>query len=596
MKNNGGLKIKMQEVSSINSEEQKIRKIAEKAFDVALKFYYYPSLPTPNLIFDYSKKTGFFIDFESYQITLNLANTHDIILTQEYHDYFFSLSLHEISHYVFCPYDNFTNMILLNSVLEAKVHQYFAPIIVNIFSDLLIDFKNHQFFPQIMEWEMQKHIKENETPEQFKKASKLWKILIHCYEILWDIQFIQSLHSDTQIHDVCSKICKLIISSVENEDIWSKNLKKIAKLLKPILKEECSLKENLRNKISSDSSNHSQTGESQQFLENPLQIPDDVKESFGDLTQTIDYNRAKSEESEEVQNSKDKGRTIDDDFENFARNHEFGRFQAVAQLYGINDSREKQAIWYRSQAKNLLKFEITIQKPGGSIPVSIEKWRLGDPLEDLDIVQSLISSPILIPNVTTKKWNYLLGPGTKIHEQLPDLMIVLDSSGSMDWNFHNDKISGKFHVALLASFAALHYSLSQGSYAAVINFSEKTRSTKWSNDIHYLEKHLLDYQGSGTILPSQKMINLAKKADSKSCILVITDFEIQNWNQSFSDFQNLLQMGNMLICFFIDGYEEELEQSYIKSLKEMGAKFYCINRKSDLIGLVIREVRSIYHK
>lgn len=55
-------------------------------------------------------------------------------------------------------------------------------------------------------------------------------------------------------------------------------------------------------------------------------------------------------------------------------------------------------------------------------------------------------------------------------------------------------------------------------------------------------------------------------------------------------------MGNMLICFFINGREEELSNPEFRNLQDMGAKFYCIAKVNDLIGLVIKEIRNIYKK
>ncbi|MCF2139815.1 MAG: hypothetical protein K9W44_07165 [Candidatus Lokiarchaeota archaeon] len=580
----------------LTSEEIKIQEIAQKAYDDALKFFYYPTLPDPNFIFDYSKDTGFFIDLETYRITLNLANTHDIVLSKEYYDFFFSLSIHELSHYIFCPYDNFTNMQLLNTVLDTKIYVYYVPIIVNIFSDLIIDSKNHQHFPKIMEWELQKHISFNNKPEQFKQASKLWKILIHSYELLWNKNFLPNSIIDPIEHEITKKICNAIQDSIDREEKWHKNLKKIANLLKPILKEECSIKERIQYNSNSKNSNQSDSETFGGIIENPLQIPEDVQSTFGDFTQNIDFDQVKTEASSDGQESQKKEPSIKENLENFAKNQSFGRFNAIAQLYGVTDSIEKLAIWYRSHAKNLIKIEIVTHKQGGSIPISVEKWRIGDPIEKLDVIQSLISSPIFIPNITTKKWNYKLGTGIEINEQLPDLMIVLDSSGSMGWNFSRNKISGEFHLALLASFAALYYAIMHGSYVSVINFSEKARYLEWSNNIYDLEKILLDYQGSGTILPSNKIVKIVKKAIAPCCVLIITDFEISNWDQAYHEFLSILQMGNMLICFFINGREEELSNPEFRNLQDMGAKFYCIAKVNDLIGLVIKEIRNIYKK
>jgi hypothetical protein len=94
----------------LSPEELRIRKIAEQSYDKGLKEYQYPSLPDPQLIFDYTKEKGFFINDHTWQITLNLANTPDIHLNQELADYFFMLSVHEIGHYVYCPYDGNTDL------------------------------------------------------------------------------------------------------------------------------------------------------------------------------------------------------------------------------------------------------------------------------------------------------------------------------------------------------------------------------------------------------------------------------------------------------------------------------------------------------
>ena len=97
------------------------------------------------------------------------------------------------------------------------------------------------------------------------------------------------------------------------------------------------------------------------------------------------------------------------------------------------------------------------KRPSGSIPIGIEPWVIGDPIEKLDILQSMLVSPKIIPNVTTRKWIYREGPGIEIEKRLPDMMIVVDSSGSMDWTYSKStKNNSPYHLALMASFAALY--------------------------------------------------------------------------------------------------------------------------------------------
>ncbi|MHA1746401.1 MAG: hypothetical protein ACTSWW_10405, partial [Promethearchaeota archaeon] len=62
---------------------------------------------------------------------MNLANTPGIYLDQEYLDYFFSLSLHELSHYVYCPFDTATNFRLLAAAIKGGINKFYAPMVVN---------------------------------------------------------------------------------------------------------------------------------------------------------------------------------------------------------------------------------------------------------------------------------------------------------------------------------------------------------------------------------------------------------------------------------------------------------------------------------
>lgn len=569
------------QVSEISSDEKRVLTIARRAYDDALEFFFFPSIPDPELIFDYTQKIGFFIDFSNYKITLNLANAPEVFLEREYYNYFFSLSLHEISHYVICPFDNYTNIKLLSAVLRAKVYKYYAPIIVNIFSDLIIDYKNHLRFPEIMEWEMKIHTSSETNKKDRTNNSRLWKILCRSYEIMWQKKFLNLSPLSEKLDDIAQKVSHLVKLSIDQESNWEKNIKKIAKIILPILKEECQIKDEAQM--------------NQQMGTNPLQIPEDVSEQFGNLNQTLDFDRVKNGEfPDKTSSNPNSPDRIKNDLENSAQMESFGTFQAISNLYGFHDTKENLAMWYRGQGKNLIKIEIFEQKEGGSLPIYPTKWRLGDPVEELDPIQTLINSPVIIPNFTTMKWVYEKGPGINIIQKLPDLMIVLDSSGSMTWNFTRDTISGKYHISLLASFAALYYALQQGSYVSVLNFSENCYYSDWTNDFVKLEECLLHYQGSGTILPSQQMLKLSRNASRPSCILIITDFEIHNWDQAYNDFISLLTLGNKIICFFIGGNENQLETDEFENLRNLGASFFCIKKRRDLIGLVIREIKNIY--
>jgi hypothetical protein len=235
------------------------------------------------------------------------------------------------------------------------------------------------------------------------------------------------------------------------------------------------------------------------------------------------------------------------------------------------------------------------KKPSGSIPIGIEPWLIGDPIEKLDIVQSMLVSPKIIPNITTRKWIYREGPGIEIEKSVPDMMIVVDSSGSMEWTFGKGKKNkSAYHLALVASFAALQYGIKKGVKIAAINFSENLYKQGWTTDPHLIENVLLHYQGQGTELPTYDIKRMCRKGERNSLVLLITDFEIQNWEIAYHDIVEILSMGNKLVGFFIGGHKSFLNTPDFQELIGMGAVFHPISRVQDLVGLVIKEVQNVY--
>ncbi len=582
-----------QEISDENfqdfsKEEQRIFDLGKGAFNQALEYYFFPSLPLPKFIFDYSQNTGFHINFNNYQITLNLANTPNIFLDHELHDYFHSLSLHEIGHYVYCPYDNQSNLKLLSTVIQNGVNKHYAPIILNIFADLLIDYRNHKEFPKLMEWELDitiKHIIQKDTSEQ----SQLWKLLVHAYEIMWNISILPTKIDISDVHAYAERISEIILKDIENDTLWETKVKKIARLLKDFLKKECKVKDT----PSSGRANVGSDGKS--IFTSPIEVPNDVAETFGSLTEIHLPDFVKNGDNPRVlARGPDSKEQLLQSIEDLSPNLDYATYRDVLTLNGFQDSIANLASWYRGQAKNLLEIQIYQKKEGGSIPFTPSTWRIGDPIEDLDPTLSLLTSPIIIPNITTRKWEYKKGPGQVSSQVTPDLLIVLDSSGSMDWNFNSKKITGRYHTAVMAAFSALHYVNQKGAYCAGINFSDHVKTAKWTNQISEVENLILSYQGYGTVLPITQIEKLTQQNEYPCLILLISDLEIDNWESVKDRLLKILRNHHRLIGFFIEGDPEVLNSSEFDELRQTGANFYVIQKESDLVGLVIKEIQQIY--
>ena len=78
------------------------------------------------------------VEFDLFLLAGYIKNTFDLkqdeirMREKELSDYYTALALHEISHYVICPYDMITNAKLVKAALK-HVDTDLAPIVVNIF-------------------------------------------------------------------------------------------------------------------------------------------------------------------------------------------------------------------------------------------------------------------------------------------------------------------------------------------------------------------------------------------------------------------------------------------------------------------------------
>ncbi|GAH03639.1 unnamed protein product, partial [marine sediment metagenome] len=193
--------------------QKKITELAKDAWALTLKEFYFPPLNEPNYVFDYTHLEGFYIDPENkWQITMNLANTPLFKEDQEYIDYFHSISLHEVSHYEIIPYDGLIHAKLLGAAMK-HVNQNYAPIIVNVFADLIIDTKLYEKYPNLITWEVKstyKHIKEKGPMSNFTK------FLFRAYEKLWGIDISED-DSLKEMDSLTEKVTRTILKDFEDE-------------------------------------------------------------------------------------------------------------------------------------------------------------------------------------------------------------------------------------------------------------------------------------------------------------------------------------------------------------------------------------------
>ena len=133
-----------------------------------------------------------------------------------------------------------------------------------------------------------------------------------------------------------------------------------------------------------------------------------------------------------------------------------GQYNLVLAALGLEGDLVR---WYRDQS-----YSITIREAPRSRseehPSAPERWRLTDPCSELDVAYSLSLSPRLIPGVTTYKRGKEMGRMAPLGEAVPDLLVVLDSSRSMEGH----RLGSKTHRATLASLQGLPLCPQQGGH------------------------------------------------------------------------------------------------------------------------------------
>ncbi len=556
----------------LTEKEKKTIELANVAWSKTLKEFYYPPLNDPNYVFDYTHLEGFYIDPEHrWQITMNLANTPLFKDDQEYINYFYIISLHEVSHYQIIPYDGLTHAKLLRAAMT-HVNQNYAPIVVNIFADLVIDTKLYQKYSNLIEWEMAetyKHIT-NKGP-----VSNFSKFLFRAYEKMWDKDVIGD-EKLKEMDSLADRVTKIILKNFEDESTWEKKVSQVALSLKMLIQDTFAL---IGTGGVVDKNKEKRKSPGGAFLE----VPKDVLEVMDNPLENKNADKLKEGNEDNLRQKS----------EEFAKDIPYSEFGGPARQAGILIDGNALATWYRGLARNLIEIKIFEEKPGGQLPVYPEVWRIGDRIEDLDIVQSLLNSPVMIPNITTRKWAYKEGPGHLVDKQIPDLLIVLDSSGSMGWNYTSRSTRGKgpYHTALVAAFASLHCAASKGAKFSIINFSNRADICQWTSDYNKAENVLLRYQGGGTFLPIREIANQCEKAEKKALVFIITDFGIYNWSKTKKIMIELAQKGHKIVGFFIGS--TKIPKDKFKNLLN-NVTFYGIGNAKDLISLVITEVKKYY--
>lgn len=200
----------------------------------------------------------------------------------------------------------------------------------------------------------------------------------------------------------------------------------------------------------------------------------------------------------------------------------------------INVTPEEALIWYYRDlvsGKVVKVPEVTVYS-GSLYPRSPKTWRPGDPPGELDVTLSLSIGGVLIPGVTTKKWQMARGEHLSVGRDYPDLDLWIDSSGSMDHPAKEVSHAVSSGMIVAKSFLATRKAVRVISFSGMPNGAPLFESTAgFVRDEDEIDHKLARYLGMCTTLPMEEIEKPYLAKSKEKYIVLITDMEIQNMDK-----------------------------------------------------------------
>jgi len=180
-------------------------------------------------------------------------------------------------------------------------------------------------------------------------------------------------------------------------------------------------------------------------------------------------------------------------------------------------------------------------------------------------------------------------------KKIPDLYIVIDSSGSMDWYPWNPSPNsrGDFDKAILAAEGGALHALAHGAKVAVLNFSGTGdfSQQEYTQDIDMIEKAIMVSYRGGTVVPTKEVVAMIEKTRNPLLTCLMSDCAISNTSEAAVAFCHSISKHDSLAVFNIN---KGTGSQFTSIVEPQGAIIYNICRIEDLAGIVYGQIKKTY--
>ena len=444
---------------------------------------------------------------------------------------------HEVGHYAMIPYDIATLLSLVNTADRILKNVGLAKYVENLFADTVLNtfiYRNDSSAP------VDRNIVKlyEKMGENSANSPDAWKLYLRSYEKLWNLpdKMLVSVTSG-KIDKDAQSISDLLTHQTFLKDNWNKRLKTYTEILEPYIRDE-------------KDQNSGELGKG--ILLQP-QEPKQMKDVPGNIKKA-----AKSMDKKQLK-------------------------RIVAGL-GLGTPKQANRWFYESRSQSYaVHLPKTLSLNSGTFPFTPKRWNFSDPISDLDVQYSIQQAGAIIPG-STYQWTHRESEGRQTDRNNPDLLIILDTSGSMG---NPNKYISK---SVMASMAAARCALNTGSKVGVINFSSQSEILHHTTDKRKIDDILMLHQDCGTTMPTQQVLDvLGRNKQKPNYLLMITDTGASNLKTAERYYQQASQMicGGALLLM-------NTNQNQLGSFEKMGYSVHPILDEKDLIGLTMEKTKEVY--
>ncbi|WP_411821625.1 VWA domain-containing protein [Leptospira sp. 'Mane'] len=539
----------------------------------------YVKLSSPNFILtkDMEEKEGFTTSFAAIRLT-----DHKVLLSLrkikelELEDYPLEIMGHEIGHHVYCPGDLADHGKLIYLIQTAMPRfEHVAGLIVNVYTDLFINDHLKRYNHLCME-EVYRKIGKQKDP--------FWNFYMRTYEILWALpEETLTLGKVDTSANADAMLVNRIIRNFPND--WVRGAYDFGNICYPYF-------------IGKDSAETikilgviNDTSDAGKGAEIPSGITDVEIESI--FESGSDPSLGGKKEKDKPSNAKPKTASLTP-----------AQYSSICQALGIKVSQSEMAYkFYKEKALPYLVSFPQLMTP--SAPEMIlegsEGWELGSPIEDINWVESVVRSPVVIPGYTTVENYFSEMPSFEKDMNPIDLDLFVDCSGSMP----NPLIETSF-LTLAGAIIAL----------SALRVGSQVRTTLWSGENEYKttktftrnEKDIMEiltgFIGGGTCFPldllKSEYTNRSKNS-RKTHILIISDEGVDTmYDQQYPEnpralVKSMLEKAGGGGSMVLNLYNPKLSGT-IKTMEEDGWQIYPISNWDQLIEFSKTFVKKTYER